>query len=73
MSLKPIRTLGAAYVLILLSEVTQEQRLSENGVGGAVVVGELVFATVRASVNTRDMRHKMIFRFHKVLLKQNNV
>ena len=33
------RLLGAAYVLILLSEVEQEQRPSGNGNRGAIVVG----------------------------------
>ena len=34
-----LRPLGAAYVLILLSEVEQEQRLSGNGDREAILVG----------------------------------
>ena len=34
-----MRPLGAAYVLILLSEVEQEQRTSGNGDREAIVVG----------------------------------
>ena len=65
------RSLGAAYIPILPSEVEQEQRPSGNGDREAIVV-ELVFATVRASVHTSHMPH-IIFSLSEHILDHKTV
>ena len=57
------RPLGAAYVLILLSEVEQEERPSGNGDRQATVVGAGL-CEVRASVHTPDIPNVSVFKSH---------